>query len=252
MSTRREARRSLSAGRQWRQAPGDPPLHPMWPRARARQPGRNDSCCCKPPLAAVFGTVVMTLSSTTEMQWVQRPASVVPGLATAKLLRPFGVREVKGRALDILATWTHWGYGALWGRRSGALLGPLGLPVAAAGEAVALQLLPWAAGAHGERHAHPRPNRKPSSSDPVPGPQRDPRGLHVCPGTTPGSQATRMGSSIGSGVIGRSPPRRRGRTGPRPAAPSVRTPAGEPRCRPGTGGQPARAPSAARPSATPT
>jgi hypothetical protein len=116
----------------------------------------------------VFGTVVMTLSSTTEMQWVQRPASVVPGLATAKLLRPFGVREVKGRALDILATWTHWGYGALWGRRSGALLGPLGLPVAAAGGAVALQLLPWAAGAHGERHAHPRPNRKPSSSDPVP------------------------------------------------------------------------------------
>ena len=87
---------------------------------------------------------------------------------------------------------------------------------------------------------------------PRPGPQRDPRGLHVCPGTTPGSQATRMGSSIGSGVIGRSPPRRRGRTGPRPAAPSVRTPAGEPRCRPGTGGQPARAPSAARPSATPT
>jgi len=65
-------------------------------------------------LAAVLGTVVMPLSSTTEMQWVQRPASVVPGLATAKLLRPFGIRELKGRALDILATWAHWGYGTLW------------------------------------------------------------------------------------------------------------------------------------------
>ena len=50
-------------------------------------------------LAAVIGTVAMTLSSTTEMQWVERPASVVPGLATAKLLRPFGIKEVKGRAL---------------------------------------------------------------------------------------------------------------------------------------------------------
>jgi hypothetical protein len=52
-------------------------------------------------LAAVIGTVAMTLSSTTEMQWVERPASVVPDLATAKLLRPFGIKEVKGRALDI-------------------------------------------------------------------------------------------------------------------------------------------------------
>jgi hypothetical protein len=84
-------------------------------------------------LAAVFGTMVMTLSSTTEMQWVQRPASVVPGLATARLLRPFGVREVKGRALDILSTWSHWGYGTLWGIALWTLLGPLGLCLAAAG-----------------------------------------------------------------------------------------------------------------------
>lgn len=92
-------------------------------------------------LAAVFGTVVMTLSSTTEMQWVQRPASVVPGLASAKLLRPFGVREVKGRALDILSTWTRWAYGALWGVALWALLGPLALPVVAAG--VLLFFIVW-------------------------------------------------------------------------------------------------------------
>jgi hypothetical protein len=94
-------------------------------------------------LAAVLGTAAMTLSSTTEMQWVQRPASVVPGLATARLLRPFGVREVKGRALDILATWTHWGYGALWGVAFWALLGPAGLPLAAAG--VGLFVIVWLA-----------------------------------------------------------------------------------------------------------
>ena len=107
-------------------------------------------------LAAVFGTVAMTLSSTTEMQWVERPASVVPGLATARLLRPFGVREVKGRALDILATWTHWGYGALWGFAFWALVDPAGLPLAAAGalfflivwgteqvELPVLDLAPW-------------------------------------------------------------------------------------------------------------
>jgi hypothetical protein len=92
-------------------------------------------------LAAVLGTVVMTLSSTTEMQWVQRPASVVPGLAAAKLLRPFGIPEVKGRALDILATWAHWGYGTLWGVAFWALLGPTGLPVAAAG--VLLFVIVW-------------------------------------------------------------------------------------------------------------
>jgi hypothetical protein len=108
-------------------------------------------------LSAVIGTVAMTLSSTTEMQWVERPASVVPRLATAKLLRPFGIREVKGsRALDILATWTHWGYGILWGVVFWALIGPAGLPLAAAGglfflivwgteqiQLPVLQLAPW-------------------------------------------------------------------------------------------------------------
>jgi hypothetical protein len=92
-------------------------------------------------LAAVVGTVAMTLSSTTEMQWVERPASVVPGLATARLLRPFGIKEVKGRALDILATWTHWVYGALWGFVFWGLIDPASLPLAAAG--VLFFLIVW-------------------------------------------------------------------------------------------------------------
>ncbi|HEX6206783.1 MAG TPA: hypothetical protein VF058_00335 [Actinomycetota bacterium] len=94
-------------------------------------------------LAAFIGTGLMTISSTTEMQWAGREASVAPGLATAKLLRPFGVREVKGRALDLLATWTHWVYGTLWGLALWALVGPAGLPLWAAG--IAFFFLVWGA-----------------------------------------------------------------------------------------------------------
>lgn len=94
-------------------------------------------------LAAVFGTVLMTLSSTSEQYWVQREPSVVPGLATARLLRPLGVTEVKGRALDLLAYWTHWVYGALWGFLFWTLVDPLGLPLGAAG--VAFFLAVWGA-----------------------------------------------------------------------------------------------------------
>jgi hypothetical protein len=94
-------------------------------------------------LAAFVGTGLMTISSTTEMQWVGREPSVAPGLATAKLLRPFGVREVKGRALDLLATWTHWVYGTLWGFALWALVGPVGLSIGVAG--VLLFLLVWGA-----------------------------------------------------------------------------------------------------------
>jgi hypothetical protein len=116
-----------------------------------------------------IGTGHMTISSTTEMQWAGREASVAPGLATAKLLRPLGVREVKGRALDILATWTHWVYGTLWGFALWALVGPAGLPLWAAGiaffflvwgaEQVHLPLLgaaplPWEVGAEGQPHGH--------------------------------------------------------------------------------------------------
>lgn len=84
-------------------------------------------------VAAVLGTVVMTLSSTTEMQWRQRPASVVPGLAANKLLGLVGMPELKGRALDVLSTWTHWIYGAGWGVVFWLLTGAAGLPLPAAG-----------------------------------------------------------------------------------------------------------------------
>lgn len=94
-------------------------------------------------VAAFAGTGLMTISSTTEMQWVGREPSVAPGLATAKLLRPLGVREVKGRALDLLATWTHWVYGTLWGFVFWALVDPAGLPLALA--ALVFFLIVWGA-----------------------------------------------------------------------------------------------------------
>jgi hypothetical protein len=94
-------------------------------------------------LATVLGTVAMTLSSTTEMQWTERPPSVAPGLAVARLLRLFGIDEVKGRALDILATWVHWVYGALWGVAFWVLIDPLGLPLAVTG--VVFFLVVWGA-----------------------------------------------------------------------------------------------------------
>ena len=84
-------------------------------------------------IAAVLGTVAMTLSSTTEMEWRGRQASVVPGLASNKLLHLVGVPELKGRALDIASTWTHWTYGAGWGLLFWLLVGPAGLPPAGAG-----------------------------------------------------------------------------------------------------------------------
>ncbi|MBI4260410.1 MAG: hypothetical protein HY658_07575 [Actinobacteria bacterium] len=94
-------------------------------------------------LAAVVGTVFMTLSSTSEQYWVGRQPSVVPGQATARLLRPFGIKEVKGRALDLLAYWTHWVYGTLWGVLFWALVDPAGLPLGLAG--VVFFLAVWGA-----------------------------------------------------------------------------------------------------------
>lgn len=94
-------------------------------------------------IAAVLGTVAMTLSSTTEMQWRGRSASVVPGLAANKMLRLVGVPELKGRALDILSTWTHWVYGAAWGVLFWVLVDPIGMPVAVAG--VVFFLVVWLA-----------------------------------------------------------------------------------------------------------
>ena len=84
-------------------------------------------------LAAVIGTVAMTLSSQTEMHWRGRAASVVPGKATNKLLSIFGVPELEGRALNILADWTHWGYGTAWGVVFWLLVSKAGLPLVGAG-----------------------------------------------------------------------------------------------------------------------
>ena len=75
----------------------------------------------------------MTLSSTTEMQWRERPPSVVPGKAANKLLQLVGVPELKGRTLDLLATWTHWIYGTAWGVLFWVLIDPLGLSIVPAG-----------------------------------------------------------------------------------------------------------------------
>lgn len=86
-------------------------------------------------LAAVFGTVVMTLSSTTEMQVRGRAASTAPGRAVNKVLHLVGVPILEGRALEILSTWSHWLYGAAWGVAFWVLAVVIGLPIAVAGVA---------------------------------------------------------------------------------------------------------------------
>lgn len=92
-------------------------------------------------LAAVFGTVVMTLSSTTEMQFRGRAASTAPGRAVNKVLHVVGVPILEGRALDILATWSHWLYGAAWGVVFWLLVAIAGLPIVVAG--IAFFLIVW-------------------------------------------------------------------------------------------------------------
>lgn len=92
-------------------------------------------------LAAVIGTVVMTLSSTTEMQFRGRAASTAPGRAVNKVLHLVGVPILEGRALEILSTWSHWLYGAGWGVAFWLLAVVLGMPIAAAG--LAFFLVVW-------------------------------------------------------------------------------------------------------------
>ncbi len=92
-------------------------------------------------LAAVLGTVAMTLSSTTEMHWRERQPSVVPGRAVLKLLGWAGLPELKDRGLQILSTWAHWAYGAVWGVAFWLLIDVAGLDLAAG--AVAFFLLVW-------------------------------------------------------------------------------------------------------------
>lgn len=88
-------------------------------------------------VAGAVGTVVMNLSSETEMNYRGRAASTSPGRATNKLLSYVGfpVLEPDGRTLKILSSWTHYLYGTAWGLVLWAYFGELGWPVAMAGPA---------------------------------------------------------------------------------------------------------------------
>ena len=92
-------------------------------------------------VAAVIGTVVMTLSSTTEMQFRERAPSTAPGRAANKLLHLVGIPIFEGRALEILSTWTHWLYGAAWGVVFWLLTVVAGLPLIVTG--VVFFLIVW-------------------------------------------------------------------------------------------------------------
>ncbi|MBI2167948.1 MAG: hypothetical protein HYU28_00375 [Actinobacteria bacterium] len=88
-------------------------------------------------VAGAVGTVVMNLSSETEMNYRGRAASTSPGRAFNKLLSFAGcpVLDADGRALKILSSWTHYLYGTLWGLVLWAYFGELEWPIALAGPA---------------------------------------------------------------------------------------------------------------------
>lgn len=67
-------------------------------------------------LAALVGTVAMTLSSTTEMRLEGREESTAPGRGAAFFLKFLGIKVEDGtKQMSILSTWVHWIYGAAWG-----------------------------------------------------------------------------------------------------------------------------------------
>lgn len=88
-------------------------------------------------LAAVFGAVAMTLSSTTEMYLRGRPPSETPGKAGNKLLGLLGIAPLEGQRLTLLSTWVHWIYSTIWGSVFWLLMDPDlgGLGLFAAGPA---------------------------------------------------------------------------------------------------------------------
>ncbi|MGH9053272.1 MAG: hypothetical protein ACRDWX_09700 [Acidimicrobiia bacterium] len=94
-------------------------------------------------MAAVLGTVAMTLSSTTEMHWRERPASSVPARAALKMLSPFWKPQLKERGMQILGNWTHWLYGTWWGVVFWVLIDVAGLSLGAT--SVAFFLIVWLA-----------------------------------------------------------------------------------------------------------
>jgi len=81
-------------------------------------------------LAAVVGTVFMTLSSTTEMHVEGREESTAPGKAAAFFLKLVGIEVEDGTtAMKVLSTWVHWLYGAAWGVGWWLLIAVAGLPL---------------------------------------------------------------------------------------------------------------------------
>ncbi len=94
-------------------------------------------------VAALMGTVAMTLSSTTEMHIRGRPESAAPGRAANKVLRLAGVPQLEGPPLQILSAWTHWVYGAAWGVVFWLLVAVAALPLWLTG--VLFFLIVWGA-----------------------------------------------------------------------------------------------------------
>lgn len=66
-------------------------------------------------IAAILGTVAMTLSSQTEAALTRRGASETPGRILAALLTRIGGPKLAGRAESVASVWMHWLYGAAWG-----------------------------------------------------------------------------------------------------------------------------------------
>jgi uncharacterized membrane protein YagU involved in acid resistance len=102
---------------------------------------RSNPVLLRALLAALLGTVAMTLSSTTEMRWRERAASLVPAQAALKILGPVWKPDLKERGMQILGNWTHWAYGTWWGVVFWLLIDAAGLSLAAT--AVAFFFIVW-------------------------------------------------------------------------------------------------------------
>ena len=62
--------------------------------------------------AGCFGTAMMTLSSTIEMKFRERPPSTTPADAVSKVL---GIQPLDEERKQRLSNLVHFGYGTLWG-----------------------------------------------------------------------------------------------------------------------------------------
>lgn len=82
-------------------------------------------------IAALIGTVFMTLSSTTEMHIEGRQESTAPGRGAAFFIKKLTGIEIEDRtrAMMVLSTWVHWVYGVAWGVVWWLLIGVADLPL---------------------------------------------------------------------------------------------------------------------------